>query len=252
MASKIKASQPIRLNKYLAQWGDISRRKADALIKRGEVFINGSKVKNLGVLIDSQKDQVRIKNRIIHKQNFSPVYIMLNKPENVLTTTADPKDRTTVMDFIKKHKQRIFPIGRLDWKSEGLLLLTNDGDFAQKILHPKNKISKTYLVKVQGNPSQGQLRKLVTGVSTPLGRMRALHAEKTLKTKQNNQWIKVIISEGKNRQIRHMFNKLGYRINKLRRVSIGRLKLSKLKKGSYVLLKKSDAEKAFLDPKELG
>ncbi len=251
MNSKMKPSQTIRLNKYLAQWGGVSRRKADHCIEKGEVFINGNKVKSLGTLIDPEKDQIRIKNRIIHKQNFSPIYIMFNKPENVLTTTTDPKNRTTVMDFIKKYKQRIFPVGRLDWKSEGLLLLTNDGDFAQKILHPKSKIPKTYLVKIQGNPTPAHLRKLVTGVSTPLGKMRALHAEKVLKTRQSNQWIKVIISEGKNRQIRHMFDKLGYRIVKLRRVSIGRLKLNKLKKGTYVFLKKTDAEKAFLTLKEL-
>ena len=251
MDSKIKTLETIRLNKYMAQWGGVSRRKADELITKGEVFINGKKVKSLGVLIDPKKDQVRIKNRLLHSQNFSPVYIMFNKPENVITTTIDPKNRPTVMDFIKQHKQRVFPVGRLDWKSEGLLLLTNDGDFAQKILHPKNKISKTYLVKIQGSPSQSQIRKLVTGVSTPYGRMKALYAERALKTKQNNQWIKVIIAEGKNRQIRHMFDKLGYRINKLRRVSIGRLKLSKLKKGSYVFLSKSDVEKAFLAPKEL-
>ncbi|MGI9548981.1 MAG: pseudouridine synthase [Bdellovibrionales bacterium] len=249
---KEKTPQKIRLNKYLAQWGDVSRRKADELIKKGDIFLNGSLVKNLGTFIDPKKDHIRIKNKKILATQITPIYMMFNKPENVLTTTKDPKNRLTVMDFIKKNKQRIFPVGRLDWNSEGLLLLTNDGDFSQKVLHPTYKIKKTYLVKIQGRPSPEQLKKLLKGVTTPIGKMKASYVKKVPKTNPNNQWIKIIIAEGKNRQIRHMFFKLGYRILKLRRVAIGRLKLSRLKKGTYVLLKPADIEKVFINPKELS
>jgi len=245
-------SSLIRINKYLAQWGNVSRRQADDLIKKGKVFLNGSKITNIGTLINPDKDYIRIQNKLILKSQIKSHYILLNKPENVLTATQDPKNRLTVMNLIKKPKQRIFPVGRLDWASEGLLILTNDGELAQKILHPKYKVTKTYMVKIQGNPSESQLKKLSNGVHTRFGKMKARYVKRVSPFKQKNPWIKILISEGKNRQIRYMFESLGYQIHKLRRVAIGRLKMSKLKKGHYIIVKKSDIEKVFLKPKELS
>lgn len=245
-------SSKIRLNKYLCQWGGVSRRQADECIKKGLVSLNNAPVTKLGLLVDPKKDQVRLKKKWIRPSSFSPRYILFHKPEKVLTTTKDPKNRATVMDFMRKSKQRVFPVGRLDWNSEGLLLLTNDGDFAQKILHPKNKVAKTYLVKVQGQPSFQKMKKLLKGVSTPLGKMRALYIAPMSKTKQQNLWVKIIISEGRNQQIRRMVQSLGYRVNKLKRVAIGRLKLSNLKKGHSLLIKKSEVQKVFILPKEIA
>lgn len=245
------STDQIRLNKYLSQWGGLSRRKADELIERGDIFVNSSKVTVLGTIVDSKKDKVRIKKQLVQPYEFSPIYIMLNKPENVLTTTDDMLGRPTVMDYVVTRNQRIFPVGRLDWSSEGLLLLTNDGEFSQKVLHPKYKINKTYLVKIQGKAKSSQLEKLLRGVSTPNGKMHAQHVEILSRAGESNQWVKVIIAEGKNRQIRLMFEKLGYRITKLKRVSIGKLKLGKLKKGTCKLLKKSEADKVFFTAKEI-
>ena len=244
-----KPIEKIRLNKFLSQWGSVSRRQADALIKQGQVFINSSKIHDLSTLVDPKKDKVRVKKRIIRPDQFSPIYIIFNKPENVLTATEDNTSRPTVMDFIGKQKRRVFPVGRLDWATEGLLLFTNDGEFAQQVLHPKYKINKTYLVKIKGKVKQSQLQKLLRGVSTPRGRMSAQHVKILSRSGESNQWIQIVISEGKNRQIRLMLDKLGYKIIKLRRVTIGKLKMGKLKKGSFKAIKKSEAEKVFFNLK---
>ena len=143
-------------------------------------------------------------------------------------------------------------MGRLDWDSEGLLLLTNNGQFSEKILNPKNKISKTYLVKVRGRPSEAHLKKLLRGVSTPVGKRKALFVQKYPSQKGTKTvWIKIILSEGKKRQIRLMFDKLGFPVQKLRRTAIGRLKMNKLAKGHFISLREKDLEKVFLWPKEL-
>ena len=155
---------------------------------------------------------------------------MFNKPEKVLTTVKDPKGRAVVMDFFKKTPCRIFPVGRLDWHSEGLLLLTNDGDLTQEILHPSKSISKTYLVKIKGSLGKPQQDKLLKGVSTPFGRKRALFVEKLLRPSKKNTWLKIIITEGKNRQLRWMLQNTGCQIIRLKRTAIGRLRPGSFKK----------------------
>lgn len=242
----------LRLNKYLAQWGGISRREADRVIQKGEVFINGKKVSQSAVFVDPKKDAIRWKKRKIHSGKKEFIYLMFNKPPKVLTTTKDPKGRATVMDYIKKHKERLFPVGRLDWDSEGLLLLSNDGDFSSKVLHPKSKIPKTYLVKLRAFPKDSQIKKLVRGVSTPFGRRKALFAKKLSKKSSSSSWVKVIIDEGKKRQIRLMFDTIGYPVQKLRRTAIGRLKMNKLPKAGLLKLTEKDIKKIFQKPKELG
>ena len=243
----------LRLNKFLSRWAGLSRRNADELIKKGQVFINNQKVSQLGLFVNPKKDIVRIKKRIVKPEKISAVYIMFNKPRKVLTTSKDPEGRPTVMDYIKQDKKRrLFPVGRLDWDSEGLLLLTNDGDFTDRVLHPKNKIAKTYLVKVKGCPKDSQIRKLVQGVSTPIGRKRALFAKKISKKALSNQWVKIIIQEGKKRQIRLMFDKIGFPVLRLRRTAIGRLKMNKLASGFFQKMAEADRQKVFQKPKELS
>lgn len=252
MHKKQNEEELLRLNKFLAKWGNLSRRKAEELIKQGSVFVNNQRVSQPTLFINPKKDKVRIKKQTLYPKPNQQLYIMLNKPRKVLTTSQDPKGRPTVMDYVKKYKkQRLFSVGRLDWDSEGLLLLTNDGDFTQQILHPKNKIAKTYVAKVQGRPKDSQIRKLTQGVSTPIGKKRALFAKKISKKSISSQWVKLIIQEGKKHQIRLMFDKIGFPVLRLRRTAIGRLKMNKLPSGLAVQLTEKERNKVFQQPKEL-
>lgn len=244
-------SAALRINKYLALHAGLSRRSADQLIAQGKVTVNGSKIKTPGTVIDIKKDKVNVKGQPVQTKTFHPVYYAFHKPEKVLTTKKDPKNRPTVMDYFKKVRHHLFPIGRLDWDSEGLLLLTNDGDFSQKVLHPKHKIPKTYLVKIRGRLKAGQIQKLLKGVSTPVGRVKALYVKQQRRPTASNVWVKMILAEGKNRQIRWMFQQIGCPVLKLKRIAIGRLNLGRLSKGAFLQLSEKDIKKIFAKPKEL-
>ena len=154
-----KKSDTVRLNKFLAEKAGFSRRQADQEIKRGNVYVNDQKISRLSVFVDPKKDKVRVQKKLISTKAPSKIYLMFNKPTQVLSARKDSKGRPVILDYIPKHKERLFLVGRLDWDSEGLILLTNDGLFSEKILNPKNKISKTYLVKVKGTPSELHLKK---------------------------------------------------------------------------------------------
>ena len=234
----------MRLNKFLAKWGSVSRRRAEELIQNSKVFVNGKKIKNPACSVDPKKDKVRIQKKYIQAQDQKLMYLMFHKPIHVLSSTSDSKGRTTVMDFIPSYKERLFLVGRLDWDSEGLILITNDGEFSNRVLD--SKVTKTYLVKVRGQPKSSDLRKIRQGVYTPLGRKKALFAD------YNRQGeIKVILNEGKKRQIRLMFKTLGFPVQSLKRSAIGRLKLNRLPKKHFVSLREKDLEKIFLPSKEL-
>lgn len=171
---------------------------------------------------------------------------MLHKPKGVLTTMEDPLGRPTIAEYIKHLPVRLFPVGRLDWDSEGLLLLTNDGEYAQKITHPSSEITKTYLVKVDGYPKREDLEKLKSGVSIIGGKAKALVATWHKKGESKKySWIKVVITEGRNRQIRNMFEKIGFDVLKLQRVAIGRLRLGALPKGEIAILNEVAADRAL-------
>ena len=234
----------MRLNKFLAKWGSVSRRRAEELIQNSKVFVNGKKIKNPAYFVDPKKDKVRIQKKYIQAQDQKLMYLMFHKPIHVLSSTSDPKGRPTVMDFIPSYKERLFLAGRLDWDSEGLILITNDGEFSNRVLN--SKVTKTYLVKVRGQPKNSDLRKIRQGVYTSLGRKKALFSD------YNRQGeIKVILNEGKKRQIRLMFKTLGFPVQSLKRSAIGRLKLNRLLKKHFVSLREKDLEKIFLPPKEL-
>ena len=242
----------IRLNKFLATCGVTSRRKADELIAAGEVQINGKTVYELGVLVNPEVDRVTVKHKPI-KYVSDKVYLAFHKPENVLTSLSDPEGRPTVSDFLpKKVRLRLFPVGRLDWDSEGLLFLTNDGQFSQTIAHPQKGIPKTYLVKLDGQPTEEHLKKLLRGVSLPGGKAKALAIAKVRYGESKKyDWIKIIIDEGRNRQVRKMFEKIGFDVKKLRRIAIGNYRLGKLKKGQFLLMGPADLKKALEWPREL-
>jgi len=241
----MESTKLIRLNKYIADAGISSRRKADTLIRMGHVRINGKTIRELGYKIDPKVDEVVVKGKPIRTSTKDRVYILFHKPLHVITTMDDPEGRTTVADFFKHLKTRVFPVGRLDFDSEGLLLLTNDGDFAQAVAHPKEEIPKTYMVKLGGQPSPELLNRLKLGVVIPGGRVRALEVEKIRRKSELYDWVRIVIDEGKNRQIRHMFEKIGIDVKKLRRVAIGGLKLGSLPKGHFEFISQGEAFKVF-------
>lgn len=212
--------------------------------------MNGKTVYELGVRVEAEIDRVTVDGKPV-RPSTQKIYVVFYKPENVLTTMSDPEGRPTVADFMEELPVRVFPVGRLDWDTEGLLLLTNDGEFSQKVMHPREEIPKTYLAKLDGHPTDAQLEKLKAGVTIPGGRVRAWHVERAkIGDSSKYEWIKIVIGEGKNRQIRHMFNKIGFDVKKLKRVAIGLLTLGPLQKGEYAFLDQGALAKIFRKRKE--
>lgn len=239
-----KTDSSVRLNKLIADSGIASRRAADRMISDGLVTVNGKKVYELGVKVDASKDKVFVDGAPLRKK-FENMYIMFHKPRGVLTTMFDPEGRPTIKDFLDAVPARVFPVGRLDWDSEGLIILTNDGDFSNRITHPKEEVTKTYLVKVDGHPTDEDIAKLKRGVSIIGGKASARHVERVKRGKDKYAWLKVIISEGRNRQIRKMFEKIGFDVLKLQRVSVGTLRLGNLERGQLVFMNEEMAAKVF-------
>ena len=225
----------IRLNKYIAECGICSRRKADILIESGKVLVNDIVIKDLGVKIDDAKDQIKVDGKTISKENEF-VYIMLNKPKGYVTTNSEQFGRKSVLDLIDTN-YRIFPIGRLDMYTEGLLLLTNDGEFANKLMHPKNKVEKTYIASVKGNITEDKIEHLRNGID--IGGYITKPAKVRIISKENNE-LEIKISEGKNRQVRKMCEAVGLKVLNLKRTSIGKLNLDNLKVGKYKYLNKNE------------
>ena len=224
----------IRLNKYIAESGICSRRKADELIDNKRVKVNGFVV-GKGTVIDSEKDKVEVDGKII-KQEDKKVYILLNKPEGYVTTVSEQFNRPCVIDLIKE-EARVYPVGRLDMYTTGLLILTNDGDFANSITHPKHQIYKTYEVETEENLSNQDIIKLQKGVNI------GGYITKEAKVKKiSNNKINITIGEGKNRQVRKMIEAVHNKVVKLNRSKIGELTLDNLKQGEYKYLSKKELE----------
>lgn len=234
-----------RLNKVISESGIASRRQADKLIEEGEVTVNGKRVYELGIKVDPNNDRIFVSGKPL-KVVHSKIYIALHKPQGVLTTMDDPLNRPTIAQFVDEMPVKVYPVGRLDWDSEGLLILTNDGDFAQKVTHPKHEVTKTYLVKLQREPNPAQLSRLLRGVTIMGGKVSAKSLVKVPRGKSEHPWFKIIITEGKNRQIRQMFEKINNDVLKLQRISIGCLKLGKLKRGEWQIMEPADLKKIFI------
>ena len=219
----------MRLNKYIAECGAASRRGADKLISDGLVKVNNKVVTELGTIVNEDNDTVTVNGKKLVLRNRD-VYIILNKPKGCITAVKDDKGRKTVMDYVDAKDKRLFPVGRLDYDSEGLVLLTNDGDTAYKLTHPSSEIPKTYIAKVEGEIPEKELDKLRDGI--PLDGAVTHRAKiKVLGVEDRISRIEITIFEGKNRQIRRMFEYIGYNVIFLKRTAIGDIRLGGLGRG---------------------
>lgn len=227
-----------RLQKYIASCGVSSRRKAEELILDGKVKVNGVLINTLGTKIDEEQDIVTV-NGIIIRKTQEYIYIKLNKPNGYVTTVKDQFNRQTVIDLINI-KERIYPIGRLDYNTSGLLLLTNDGDLANKLMHPKYNIYKTYIAEVEGSISEESINKLKTGVIIDEIYKTAPAKVKLLNTTNNFSKVQISIFEGKNRQVRKMFDAVGHEVKALKRISFGKIELGSLKTSQWVYLNQEE------------
>ncbi len=216
-----------RLQKILARAGVASRRKAEEMIVAGLVTINGEPATELGVKADSETDTIKVRGKVLRILPFEPLYLALHKPKGYITSTDDPEGRRTVMELLGPFRDKVYPVGRLDYYSEGLLLFTNDGDFANYITSAKSQIPKTYVVKVNGSLTFEQLEKFRRGGIKLDGRPTA-PAEIRFCRAGANPWYTVTLTEGRNRQIRRMFQHLGLMVEKIRRIQVGPVKLGRL------------------------
>jgi 23S rRNA pseudouridine2605 synthase len=231
----------LRLNRYIAQSGYCSRRKADDLILQGKVKVNGQIVKDLGVKINPEKDTVEIEGKVIKPQE-EKVYILIYKPVGYLSSIGKDKfGRKTLTDLLKEIKihHKLFPVGRLDYNSEGLLILTNDGEFANKVAHPKHNIKKVYKVLVDGIVSQETLKKMKEGATLEDGFFKPDDL-KILNINDNTTWLIVEIHSGKKRIIRRFMDNFGHRVKRLIRIKIGNIDLGNLKPYRYRHLSKKE------------
>jgi 23S rRNA pseudouridine2605 synthase len=232
---------PERLQKILAAAGIASRRKAEEIIAAGRVTLNGSVVTELGTKADPQVDVITVDGKPLKRaQGF--VYFLLNKPKGYVTTVSDPEGRPTVMELLGDLKERIYPVGRLDYASEGLLIMTNDGALAQKLTKASSHIPKTYLVKLSGKPNERAIQQLREGISIPLEdgrRVKTSPAKIRLTDDTTNPWYEVVLIEGRNRQIRRMFLEVGFLVEKIKRMQLGPIVLD-VPPGKFRPLTKSE------------
>lgn len=216
-----------RLQKIIAAAGIASRRKSEQFITGGLVSVNGQIVTELGSKADPETDHIRVNGKLLHGPERH-IYLLMNKPKGYVTTLKDPEHRPTVMDLLQGVGARVYPVGRLDYASEGLLLLTNDGEFANLLMKAASHVPKTYMVKVAGTPDVAGLTKLRSGVSieTDRGkRVKTSPARIRVIREANNPWYEVTLTEGRNRQIRRMFEVIGHHVEKIKRVRYGPLEL---------------------------
>ncbi len=222
-----------RLQKILASAGVASRRKSETLITEGRVTVNGKVITELGTKADFEKDHIKVDGKLL-RDTAEHIYIALNKPDSVVTTVSDPQGRETVIDMLPGLKTRVFPVGRLDYHSSGLILLTNDGEFANAITSAKSHIPKTYMVKVKGSITEEQEEQFRTGI--PLHGIRTAPAGLRMVRRGDNPWYEVTLIEGRNQQIRIMFKHFGHLVEKLKRIRIGPVELGKMNPGEFRFL----------------
>src|SRR5215218_2027478 len=227
-----------RLQKLIAAAGVASRRHAEELITAGRVTVNGEVVKELGSKADPDKDHIKVNGKLINPQLQSreKVYVLLNKPKGYLSSVSDPEGRPLVTELLPPSLGKLHPVGRLDFNTEGLLLLTNDGDFTHHVTAARNRVEKVYEVKVKGVPTEGAIQRLRRGVTLEDGTRTAPAKIKELSQTATNAWYEVLLHQGRNQQVRRMFELIGHTVLKLRRTRIGFLKDENLKPGYYRLL----------------
>jgi 23S rRNA pseudouridine2605 synthase len=229
-----------RLQKVLAEIGLASRRQAEEMIRQGRVTVNG-RAARIGEKVDPSRDHIKVDGRRVALPS-EKLYLLLHKPKNTVTTLEDPEGRPTVLSLVKEKRARLFPVGRLDYDAEGFLLLTNDGDLAHRLSHPSFRIPRTYRVKVKGKPSPEEIRKLSRGISLEDGPTAPCRITFLRETREN-AWMEMTLREGRNRQVKRMWEKMGYPVLKLKRVSFAGLALGNLQPGEYRALGPKELEK---------
>ena len=231
----------MRINKYLAASGVASRRECDRLIEEGKVLVNGKKA-TLGLEVGDDDEVFVNGNKVVIQKNE---YYILNKPKGYICSVSDDKGRKTVMDLMPKNVGRIYPVGRLDYDSEGLLIMTTDGELAQKLTHPSNEVPKTYLVKIEGTCTEADLNPIRSGIEIDGGYVTKKCKAHIVETNKAYTKIHITITEGKNREVRKMFAAIGKEVTLLKRIKIGELTLRGLDRGAYRKLTKQEI--AYLD-----
>jgi 23S rRNA pseudouridine2605 synthase len=237
-----------RLQKIMAARGVASRRKAEEIIAAGRVTLNGKVVTEQGTKADHERDEICVDGKPLERPERL-VYFVLNKPKGYVTTVSDPEGRPTVMDLLPRRTERVYPVGRLDYASEGLLLVTNDGALAQKLMKAGSHVPKTYRVKVSGRPEEKAIARLRTGVTIALGdgrRVKTSPAKIRLVEDGANPWYEVELIEGRNRQIRRMFERVGHPVEKIKRVQMGPLILD-VEPGKFRELTKREVEELKIE-----
>jgi len=237
----MKATQ-IRLQKVIADAGITSRRKAEEMILEGRVEVNGKTIRELGTKVDPSEDVVSVDDQAIDTRGTEKLYVVLNKPRGIMTTLSDPEGRKTIIDLVADITERVYPVGRLDYLSEGLLILTNDGVIANTIIHPSENVTKVYEVKVFGAVTPEILKKLRAGVSSEVGFLKPKNV-RVIKQLKMKTWIEFRLTSGRNREIRRLCEAYGLTVDKLRRVAIGGLTVEGIKAGGY----RSVSKKQLLD-----
>ena len=228
-----------RLQKIISQAGICSRRSAENIITSGRITVNGVVVDELGAKADPDHDTILLDGRPI-KPASRKVYLLLYKPTGYVTTLDDPQGRPIVTELVKAVGERLFPVGRLDYNTEGLLLMTNDGEWANRLAHPRHKVEKEYHVRIRGTVTSEQLRQLATGVQLTEGKTAPAEVS-MLRTSPNNTWVSITIHEGRYRQVRRMCQEVGLSVVRLKRVRYGTITLSDMKPGQWRLLSSSEA-----------
>lgn len=234
-----------RLQKIISQAGIASRREAETIITAGRVTVNNKVVRELGSKADLFKDKIRVDGKLIRSEK--PVYLLLFKPKGVVSTLSDPQGRETVAQLVSEVSQRVYPVGRLDYNTEGVLLLTNDGNLTHALLHPSRHVKKTYIARVQGIPTEEKLDRLRSGIQledgiTAPAEVYLMEVDRD----KNDARVELTIHEGRNRQVRRMCDAIGHSVKQLKRISFGFLTLEGLKRGQYRHLTQEEVKRLEL------
>lgn len=233
----------IRLQKVIAQAGLASRRAAEEMIRQGRVKVNGVVVYELGTRVDPDRNEILVDGQPIAGSS-EKVYLLFYKPKNCVTTLNDPQGRKTIMDFMADLTVRVFPVGRLDYDAEGLLVITNDGALGHRLQHPSFEVTKTYEVKIAGHPTEKALNELRWGIQLDEGRTAPAQVE-MLRLLPHKAWIKIVMYQGWYRQIKRMCDAVGHPVLKIKRTRYGPLKVGRLTPGSYRILSRKEIQELF-------
>lgn len=230
-----------RLQKFMARHGIASRRACENIIARGRVRVNGKTVIEPGTTVDPGRDKVEVDGRALGTAE-EHVYLMINKPRGYISSVSDPRGRKKVTDLLEDVRERVVPVGRLDYDSEGLLLMTNDGELTHMLTHPSHRVPKTYRVRVSGVPGLREMDMLAAGIILDDGKTAPAQVS-FIEEREGNALLEVTIKEGRNRQIRRMFEKVGHEVLRLKRVKIGDITLGELRPGKYRHLRETEVRR---------